>query len=48
MSMMDNTPYDFIKNHTEQDRKGLLGFKHRTFQATDIVYFVDFSSASLR
>ncbi len=42
MSMMDNTPYDFIKNHTEQDRKVLLGFKHRTFQATDIVYFVDF------
>ncbi len=42
MSMMDNAPHDFIKNHTEEDKKVLLNFKHRTFQATDILYFVDF------
>ena len=39
-SRMDNAPYDFIKNHTDDDLKGLLGFKHRTFNDTDLLYFV--------
>ncbi|CAM3482867.1 TIGR02757 family protein [Sphingobacterium prati] len=39
---MDGTPYDFIMNHQEQDLKSLLGFKHRTFNDTDILYFVAF------
>lgn len=42
MNMMDNAPFDFIRNHTEEDKKVFLSFKHRTFQATDILYFVDF------
>ena len=39
---MDNSPYDFIVNHQEQDLKSLLGFKHRTFNETDLLYTVHF------
>lgn len=40
--MMDNAPYDFIMNHEESDLKPFLDFKHRTFNATDTLYFIDF------
>ena len=39
---MDNSPYDFIVNHEEKDRKKFLDFKHRTFQPTDTLYFLEF------
>jgi uncharacterized protein (TIGR02757 family) len=39
---MDNAPYDFIKNHEEIDRKRFEAFKHRTFQPTDALYFLEF------
>lgn len=39
---MDGVPYDFIMNHQDQDLKSLLGFKHRTFNDTDMLYFVSF------
>jgi uncharacterized protein (TIGR02757 family) len=39
---MDGAPYDFIVGHQESDLKGLLGFKHRTFNDTDLLYFVSF------
>jgi len=39
---MDNSPYDFIINHEEKDRKRFLDFKHRTFQPTDTLYFLEF------
>jgi uncharacterized protein (TIGR02757 family) len=39
---MDNAPYDFIKNHQEIDRKRFEDFKHRTFQPTDALYFLEF------
>ena len=39
---MGGTPYDFIMNHKEDDLKALLGFKHRTFNDTDLLYFVEF------
>lgn len=39
---MDNAPYDFIKNHTDSDLKRFLNFKHRTFNATDTLYFLYF------
>jgi uncharacterized protein (TIGR02757 family) len=39
---MDGAPYDFIRNHEEKDREKLLSFKHRTFQATDTLYFLEF------
>src|SRR3546814_842736 len=39
---MDGVPYDFVKNHEENDLKRLEGFKHRTFNATDLLYFIRF------
>ncbi|WP_448138341.1 TIGR02757 family protein [Sphingobacterium siyangense] len=42
VARMDGSPYDYIINHQEQDLKTLLGFKHRTFNDTDILYFVSF------
>jgi uncharacterized protein (TIGR02757 family) len=39
---MDHAPYDFIRNHSDADLKRLLGFKHRTFNDTDLLYFVAF------
>lgn len=42
MRLFDNSPYDFILHHTENDLKPLLSFKHRTFNATDLLYFVHF------
>jgi uncharacterized protein (TIGR02757 family) len=42
IALMDNAPYDFIKNHQEQNLKAFLNFKHRTFNATDTLYFLHF------
>jgi uncharacterized protein (TIGR02757 family) len=42
MGLMDNAPYDFIISHKEKDLKRLLGFKHRTFNDTDLLYFIEF------
>ncbi len=42
LQMMDNTPYDFIINHHEDDLKPFLNFKHRTFNDTDVLYFIAF------
>jgi uncharacterized protein (TIGR02757 family) len=42
MQRFDNRPHDFIKNHSETDLKNLLGFKHRTFNDTDLLYLVYF------
>ncbi|MFB2118561.1 TIGR02757 family protein [Parapedobacter sp. 2B3] len=39
---MDGAPYDFVKNHGENDLRQLVGFKHRTFNDTDLLYFVRF------
>ncbi len=39
---MDGKPYDFILHHTDKDLKRLVGFKHRTFNDTDLLYFVHF------
>ena len=39
---MDGAPYDFIINHQESDLQNLLEFKHRTFNDTDLLYFVSF------
>lgn len=37
-----NEPYRFIKEHSESDLKVMEGFKHRTFNLTDLLYFIDF------
>jgi uncharacterized protein (TIGR02757 family) len=39
---MDDAPHDFILNHQPSDLKRLLYFKHRTFNDTDLLYFVHF------
>ena len=42
MQLMDMAPYDFINNHTDKELKQLLAFKHRTFNTTDLLYFIEF------
>jgi uncharacterized protein (TIGR02757 family) len=42
MRRMDDAPYDFVLHHSSDDLKNLLGFKHRTFNETDLLYFIDF------
>ncbi len=42
VNLMDNAPHDFILNHQEKDLKRFLDFKHRTFNATDALYFIEF------
>lgn len=42
IDLMGGNPYEFIVNHKEEDRKAFLDFKHRTFQATDTLYFLEF------
>ncbi|MCC5920119.1 MAG: TIGR02757 family protein [Cyclobacteriaceae bacterium] len=42
MNLMDNEPYEFILHHNESDLKRMMHFKHRTFTATDLLYFIDF------
>jgi len=41
-ALMDHAPYDFVRNHHESDLKPFLHFKHRTFNATDTLYFLHF------
>lgn len=42
MGWMDNAPHEFILNHKDSDLKGFLHFAHRTFNATDLLYFLHF------
>lgn len=42
MRRMDMAPHDFCLNHRPKDLKNLLGFKHRTFNDTDLLYFIEF------
>lgn len=41
MKYMDMSPHDFIINHQPSDLKEMLGFKHRTFNSTDLLYFIE-------
>jgi len=42
MQLMDGAPHQFILHHTEKEIKKLLAFKHRTFNPTDLLYFIEF------
>jgi uncharacterized protein (TIGR02757 family) len=44
LACMDNSPHDFMVNHTDGDLKAVLGFKHRTFNEVDALYFIHFLS----
>jgi len=45
MERMDMAPYDFVMNHQSSDLRKLEGFKHRTFNADDLFYFLHFFHA---
>lgn len=40
LQRMDDAPYQFVTQHHDDDLKRLLGFCHRTFCDTDLLYFV--------
>lgn len=42
---MYDEPFRFVTQSSENERKQLLGFKHRTFNDTDLLYFVEFLRA---
>lgn len=42
MQRMDMQPHDFCLHHHPEDLKRLIGFKHRTFNDTDLLYFIEF------
>lgn len=40
--LMDDAPHAFMLGHTEKDLRTLLHFKHRTFNTTDLLWFICF------
>ncbi|HEX7846145.1 MAG TPA: DUF2400 domain-containing protein, partial [Chitinophagaceae bacterium] len=42
MELMDMQPYEFCIRHDEAGLKRLMKFKHRTFNTTDLLYFIEF------
>ena len=48
LEMMDNSPHDFLLHHTLDELKSFEKFKHRTFNGTDALYFIEFLSQYYR
>lgn len=42
MEWMDNDPHNFMLHHKEKDLKRFVDFRHRTFNPTDLLYFLEF------
>ncbi len=42
MQWMGNKPHEFILHHKDTDLKPFMHFVHRTFNATDLLYFIHF------
>ncbi|WKB81176.1 TIGR02757 family protein [Cellulophaga lytica] len=40
MTLMHNSPHDFVLNHSDDDLGNFKGFVHRTFNETDFTFFV--------
>lgn len=40
MDLLDQAPFDFIKNHRESDLDSLMPFVHRTFNGLDLIQFI--------
>ena len=40
MALLDNSPFDFIRNHQETDLEKLQPFVHRTFNGNDCIQFI--------
>jgi uncharacterized protein (TIGR02757 family) len=41
LAWMDNSPHDFLLHHKLVDLKPFEKFKHRTFNSTDALYFIE-------
>jgi uncharacterized protein (TIGR02757 family) len=42
LKLMDDAPHEFITYHSEKELQRMLSFKHRTFNTTDLLYFILF------
>ena len=42
MKLMELSPHDFVIHHKEKDLRRFEGFCHRTFNTTDLLYFIHF------
>lgn len=42
IGLMDHDPHNFILHHSDPDLKKFQGFVHRTFNDSDLLYFMDF------
>jgi uncharacterized protein (TIGR02757 family) len=42
MQLMEMQPHEFCLNHDLEGLEKLLKFKHRTFNTTDLLYFIEF------
>lgn len=42
MALMDHAPHQFCLHHSKEDLERLMHFKHRTFNTTDLLYFIEF------
>lgn len=42
LQLMDDAPHQFIVDHSDKELQRLLAFKHRTFNTTDLLYFLLF------
>ncbi|MEP6747778.1 MAG: TIGR02757 family protein [Bacteroidota bacterium] len=42
IGLMDNAPHAFCLGHSDEELRKLLHFKHRTFNTTDLLYFIIF------
>ncbi len=41
MKLLDNSPHEFLEHSSVKDWEGLGRFVHRTFQPSDLLYFLD-------
>jgi uncharacterized protein (TIGR02757 family) len=41
MEMMDNSPHNFVMNASEKDKARLEKFVHRTFNNSDVLFFIE-------
>ncbi|NJY62509.1 TIGR02757 family protein [Salinimicrobium sp. CDJ15-81-2] len=40
IDLLDRAPYDFVMQHSDNDLQKLQPFVHRTFNGTDLIYFI--------
>lgn len=48
LKMMDQSPHEFLLHHRDKDLRPFIHFKHRTFNGTDTLYFIEFLSQFYR